>query len=655
MCGFAGFVDSRCPREEQLTGIGTRMRDTLVHRGPDDGGTWVDPSAGVALGSRRLAILDLSPAGHQPMVSASGRWVIAYNGEIYNHGELTRRLRAGGWEPSGHSDTEVLLAAIEAWGLEPTVRATNGMFAFAAWDTHERRLHLVRDRLGEKPLYWGWQGQVLLFGSELKALRAHPDFAAEVDRDALAVYLRRNCVPAPQSIYAGIHKLPPGSIVSLGAAEWASRSAEPVAYWSARSVVEGGSASRGLDGTSPGDVVDELERLLGDAVALRMEADVPLGAFLSGGVDSSTVVALMQARSSRPIRTFTIGFGDAGYDESADAGAVARHLGTDHTAVVLSPADAMAVLPELPGMYDEPFADSSQIPTYLVSRVARQAVTVALSGDGGDELWAGYNRHVWGGRIWDTARRLPLPARRAAATALTRMAPARWDALFQQLGPALPARLRVRTPGAKVHKLASVLPAESPAGLYQTLVSHWPRPEQLVVGAAGHDPLVAQALPVGLDGLADQMMFLDLVTYLPDDILVKLDRAAMAVSLESRVPMLDHRVVEYAWRVPAALKLHDGSGKWPLRQVLHRYVPPALVDRPKMGFGLPLGDWLRADLRPWAEELLDAESLRRQGYLRPEPIRAAWDAHLSGRVDLAHQLWDVLMFQAWLEGELSHR
>lgn len=648
MCGFAGFADPRDAREGELVAVCTRMRDTLVHRGPDDSGTWVDPPAGVALGSRRLAILDLSPTGHQPMVSANGRWTLAYNGEVYNHADLARRLRTTGWEPAGSSDTEVLLAAIEAWGPHRAAREANGMFGFAAWDSWERRLHLVRDRLGEKPVYWGWQGRVLLFGSELKALRAHPDFAGEVDREALAVYFRRNCVPAPWSIYTGIHKLPPGTMVSIGPEEMARRSAEPVAYWSARTAVEAGTGARAA-GVSPGEVVDELERLLGDAVEMRMEADVPLGAFLSGGVDSSTVVALMQARSSRPVRTFTVGFTDAGYDESADAAAVARHLGTDHTAVVLEPADTMAVLPLLPAMYDEPFADSSQIPTYLVSRVARQAVTVALSGDGGDELWAGYNRHVWGGRVWDRARGLPPAARRAAATVLARIPPERWDTLWDRASPVLPPMLRVRNPGTKIHKLAAVLPAGSPAALYQTLVSHWAHPDELVIGAGDLDPLASLVLPDGTDSLTDQMMYLDLATYLPDDILVKVDRAAMAVSLETRVPMLDHRVVELAWRVPAAVKLHDGAGKWPLRQVLHRFVPPDLVDRPKMGFGLPLGEWLRTDLRPWAEDLLAAQRLSRDGYLQPTVVRHAWELHLSHRADLAHQLWDVLIFQAWLE------
>jgi len=658
VCGFAGLVDPRLPREADLAATATTMRDTLVHRGPDDGGTWVDPAAGVALGSRRLAVVDLSPGGHQPMVSSGGRWVIAYNGEVYNHAELAGRLAASGWEPRGRSDTEVLLGAIEAWGLRRAVDATNGMFAFAAWDRAERCLHLVRDRLGEKPLYWGWQGPVLMFGSEMKALAAHPDFAGDIDRDALGVYFRHSCIPAPASIYTGIAKLPPGSTVSIGEAEMARRAATPVSYWSAREVAERGSRSASGVGTgglrSPVEVVDELERLLGNAVGLRMEADVALGAFLSGGIDSSTVVALMQARSSRPVRTFTIGLADAGYDESADASSVADHLGTDHTSMIVSPAEATEVIPALGTIYDEPFADPSQIPTYLVSRLARTEVTVALSGDGGDELWGGYNRHTWGEGIWGASRRVPLAARRLAAAAMTALPPGGWDAAFSRAGPLLPARLRVRTPGAKVHKLAAVLPARSPVELYATLTSHWTQPGGLVLGTTtdptdnpgGWGTTPAARLP----GLAAQMMYLDLVGYLPDDILVKLDRAAMAVSLETRVPMLDHRVVELAWQVPTAVKLQGAGGKWPLRQVLARYVPAELVERPKMGFGVPLGEWLRTDLRPWAEDLLGEGRLRAEGYLDPGPVRAAWASHLSRRVDLGHELWDVLAFETWLAG-----
>lgn len=655
MCGFAGLLDTAPHREGELDDLATSMATTLRHRGPDDGGTWSDASAGVALGSRRLAVIDLSASGHQPMVSSTGRYVIAYNGEIYNHKAIARRLRATGWQPRGHSDTEVLLAAVEAWGLRAALREANGMFAFALWDRDRRRLYLARDRLGEKPLYYAWLGSALVFGSELKALRAWPGFRAEVDRGALALYLRHNCVPAPHTIFEGVSKLPPAAVLSVGAAEMARRGAEPAAYWSARAVAEGGVAVTATASPSPPEVVDEVEGLLKEAVGMRMDADVALGAFLSGGIDSSTVAALMQASSSRPIRTFTVGFAEAGYDESADAAAVARHLGTDHTPVRLGPSDAIDVIPSLPAIYDEPFADSSAIPTYLVSRLARERVTVTLSGDGGDELWGGYNRHTVSGPLWSLSRRVPLSARRSLARALRAIPPASWDTAFDRAGPWLPRRARLRNPGTKIHKLAAVLPASDPEDLYRTLVSHWKQPARVALGAVEAPSLLAAGMPAGVGGdLAAQMMYLDLVTYLPDDILVKLDRAAMAVSLETRVPMLDHRLVELAWRVPTSTKIVGGVGKWPLRQVLRRYVPAGLVERPKMGFGLPLGDWLREPLRPWAEELLGERRLRAEGYLEADIVRSAWADHLDGGVDLGHELWDVLSFQAWLEEWRGH-
>ncbi len=652
MCGFAGALDPRLPRRELLEETVTEMRDTLVHRGPDDGGTWVDPSAGIGLGSRRLAVVDLSPGGHQPMLSASGRWVLSYNGEIYNHADIAGRLRARGWRARGRSDTEVLVGAIEAWGVRKAAQATNGMFAFAAWDRKERRLYLVRDRLGEKPLYWGWQGSVLMWGSELKAFRSHPDFAGVVNRDVLPVYFRRNCIPAPLSIYQGIAKLPPASIVSIGEAEMARRHAMPSLYWTLPERTGGSDPD-------PVQVVDELEALLGDAVGLRMEADVALGAFLSGGIDSSTVVALMQARTSNRVRTFTIGFANAAYDESVDAAAVAAHLGTDHTAMTVEASEAMTVVESMASIYDEPFADSSQIPTFLVSRLARTEVTVALSGDGGDETWGGYNRHKWGPVVWGTCRRVPLALRRVVANGISGVSPDGWDAAFGRVGPLLPSRLRVRTPGAKAHKLAGVLTSTSPADLYEKLTSHWDQPELLVAGQpipmyGRSQASLAELGDVGSrdadrKGIAEAMMRLDLAGYLPDDILVKLDRAAMAVSLETRVPMLDHRLVELSARVPAAIKLQGGISKWPLRQVLARYVPSDLVDRPKMGFGIPLGGWLRSGLRPWAQDLLDERRLQAEGFLDPAVVTQAWTAHLNAKVDLGGQLWDVLMFQAWLD------
>ncbi|HWC12705.1 MAG TPA: asparagine synthase (glutamine-hydrolyzing) [Acidimicrobiales bacterium] len=649
MCGIAGYLDlRRRDSRETMERTAFELAQAVCHRGPDDHGVWVDEAAGVALGHRRLSILDLSAGGHQPMVSSGGRWVLSYNGEIYNFGELRQRLLTEGHRFSGRSDTEVLLAACERWGLARALDRINGMFAFALWDRERRELHLCRDRLGEKPLYYGWMGDVLLFGSELKTLQAHPDFEAEVDRDVLALYLRHNCVPAPHSIYRGVGKLPPGTVLTVAAAGAAGRSAVPEPYWSARAVAESGLADP-LD-ASPSEVVDELDRLLRDAVALRMQADVPLGAFLSGGVDSSTVVALMQAQSERRVKTFTIGFEDVGYDEAGDAARVAHHLGTDHVELSLSPAHAMEVIPRLSALYDEPFGDSSQIPTFLVSELARREVTVSLSGDGGDELFAGYNRYAWCRPIWDRVRRVPSPVRRAVGGALTRLSPRTWDEVFAKAGRVLPPRLRVRMPGAKVHKIASLLAGDGIEDMYVDLVSYCKRPDAVVRGAREAPSLLTDRGGwASVGDPVEQMMFLDLVTYLTDDILVKLDRASMGVSLEARVPMLDPRIVEFAWRVPLALKLRNGQGKWPLRQVLYRYVPPELVERPKMGFGLPIGHWLRGPLRGWVEELLDERRLLDDGFFEPAAVRGTWAEHLAGDRDNQDQLWGLLMFQAWLD------
>lgn len=649
MCGVSGFLDRRPQRRaDHLVRVVTRMTEPLSHRGPDDGGTWVDAEAGVAFGHRRLSIIDLSAAGRQPMVSAGGRYVLTYNGEIYNAPDLRRELSALGCRFRGHSDTEVLLAAIERWGTERALLKANGMFAFAVWDRQLRRLQLARDRLGEKPMYYGWIGDTFLFGSELKALRAHPDLSPEIDRGVLALYFRHNCVPAPHCIYAGLSKLPAGTVVTIDSAAPPAPPV-PVPYWSARTAAEAGAADP-LQGT-PEELTDHLEALLLDAVGLRMHADVPLGAFLSGGIDSSTVVALMQAQSARRVKTFTIGFEDAAYDESDQAAAVAAHLGTDHVSVSLTPAEAIDAIPRLPELYDEPFSDSSQIPTFLVSQLARREVTVSLSGDGGDELFAGYNRHTWGPSIWNRIGRVPRPARSAAAAVLRRPSPDTWDRAFLRAAPLLPPRLRVRYPGMKIEKLAEVLPSSGLDDMYRRLTSHCHDPRSLVLGAT-EEPLTALTDDGARPHLGDpvtRMMYLDLVTYLPDDILVKLDRASMGVSLEARVPMLDHRVVEFAWRVPLGMKLREGQGKWLLRQVLHRHVPKELVDRPKAGFGRPIGDWLRGPLRGWAEELLRASRLRQEGYLDPLVVRPLWDRHLTGRVDLFDQLWDILMFQSWLD------
>jgi asparagine synthase (glutamine-hydrolysing) len=651
MCGIAGFW---CAGALPDAGVLTRMADTLTHRGPDDAGGWVEGSAGIGLAHRRLSILDLSPAGHQPMMSASGRYVIVFNGEIYNHVELRATLESfilpaqgggnkGGWR--GHSDTETLLAAFESWGVEATLKKSVGMFVIALWDRETRTLTLARDRLGEKPLYYGWQKGVLLFGSELKALKAHPAFVGEIDRDALTLFLRHSAIPAPYSIYHGIYKLPPGTFLQLHAGQ---KDARPVAYWSARSVAEAG--QRNLFRGGDVGAVAELERLLGQSIAGQMLADVPLGAFLSGGVDSSTVVALMQARSNRPVKTFTIGFPEQGYNEAEHALAVARHLGTEHIELYVSANEAQAVIPLLPQLYDEPFADSSQIPTYLVSRLARSHVTVSLSGDGGDELFGGYNRYFWAQNIWRRLGWLPQSVRAALAGVLTALPPAAWNSAFKRFDRLLPARLHYASPGDKLHKLADILAVRSPEEIYWGLVSHWKQPALIVKGAIEPATVLTDSSQwADVPDLAHRMMYLDTVTYLPDDILTKVDRAAMGVSLETRVPLLDHRVMEFAWTLPLSMKVRDGQSKWLLRQVLYRHVPKELIERPKMGFGIPLDVWLRGPLRAWAEELLSPARLESEGYLHSEPIQQKWREHLAGRRNWSYHLWDVLMFQAWRE------
>lgn len=650
MCGIAGFLDSVhqfSNRELQATTL--KMVDTIRHRGPDDSGTWADAEAGIALGHRRLSIVDLSPEGHQPMQSFCGRYVISFNGEIYNFKALRSELKGYGHAFRGHSDTEVMLACISQWGLLSAVKRFNGMFAFALWDRRERTLHLVRDRLGEKPLYYGWMGTNLLFGSELKALRGHPHFYGDLDRDALALYVRHQYIPAPYSIYKGISKVQPGMIVTINAT---SGGGLPyfTSYWSARTAAEHGMANPFVG--SEEDAIACLDELLRDAVKLRMEADVPLGAFLSGGLDSSTIVALMQAQSRRPVQTFTIGFHEDSYNEAHDAKAVARHLGTAHTELYVSPEEAMAVIPRLPALYDEPFSDSSQIPTFLISELARQDVTVSLSGDGGDELFGGYNRYFLGLNVWQKIGLIPLSVRTLAAKSLMMLSPDSWDAIIRRMGPVLPERIKQRLPGDKLHKLAEVLLTEVPEALYLRLVSHWKTPGMLVLG--GSEPptiLTDHAQCANLPDFPHRMMYLDMMTYLPDDILVKVDRASMGVSLEARVPFLDHRVAEFAWQLPLSMKIRGGQGKWVLRQLLHRYVPKALVERPKMGFGVPIDFWLREPLREWAENLLDEKKLRDQGFFNPNPIREVWAAHLSGRGNWHYHLWDILMFQAWLEHE----
>jgi asparagine synthase (glutamine-hydrolysing) len=637
MCGITGFLDLSNQRMSNADLIPTVrcMSEAICHRGPDDQGLWANEDAGLALGFRRLAILDLSPTGHQPMLSADGRYMMAYNGEVYNFADLRDELAALGHKYRGTSDTEVMLAGFVEWGIEAAIKRFNGMFAIAVWDRKEKVLHLVRDRLGVKPLYYGWCKGVFLFGSELKALRAHPAFDAVIDRDALSLFLRHSYIPVPHSIYKDIHKLPPATILSIPV-NGGRENVTMKTYWSMREAVEQGRLNpfRGTDE----EAVSELDTLLRESVRLRMIADVPLGAFLSGGIDSSAIVALMQAQSQIPVRTFTIGFHEGGYNEAEYAKAVAKHLGTDHTELYITPKAAMDVIPKLPALYDEPFSDSSQIPTFLVSQLARQHVTVSLSGDGGDELFGGYTRYAWSNRVWGLIGGVPTSIRNAAGGLVSRV------------------RLPENQPLAlndKLYYLGEMLKSGQGEGVYLRVMSHWAQPDTIVIG--GHEPptllRTSGAWPT-IPKYIQRLMYLDLMTYLPDDILVKLDRASMGVSLEGRVPYLDdHRVAEFAWRLPLEMKIRGPIKKWILRQVLYRYVPKEMVERPKMGFGIPVGEWLRGPLREWAEALLDERRLSQEGTFNPAPIREKWAEHLSGKYNWQYYLWDVLMFQAWSEAQ----
>jgi asparagine synthase (glutamine-hydrolysing) len=646
MCGITGYLSAQgttAPPEILLS----KMAAAIAHRGPNDSGTWHDLQAGIGIAHRRLSILDLSPAGHQPMQAASGRYVMVFNGEIYNHNKLRAELVKAGQAPAwrGHSDTETLLACFEVWGIEASLQRSIGMFAIAVWDRKIRILTLTRDRIGEKPMYYGWQGDTFLFGSELKALKAHPAFRSELNRNALHLYMRHNYIPAPYSIYQGIAKLLPGCLLSVSLKQ---REPKIKTYWSGAETAVKGKAQPFTGSVE--DAVTALESLLKDAIDQQMIADVPLGAFLSGGIDSSTVVALMQAQSSCPVKTFSIGFHSDLYNEAAHAKAVAQHLGTDHTELYVSPEDGIAVIPRLPTLYDEPFADSSQIPTFLVSQMARKYVTVSLSGDAGDELFAGYNRYSLTASMWGKLSRIPRPLRQLTANVITRISPASWNRIAAALQSIVPAFKQWANVGDKLHKGAGVMASQSAADLYCGMVSHWQDPAGVIIGGAEPPTFLTGNMPA-LDGLntIERMMVLDLLTYLPDDILCKVDRAAMGVSLETRVPFLDHRVVEFACRLPMDYKLREGQTKWALRQVLYRHVPKELIERPKMGFGVPIDSWLRGPLRDWAEDLLDESRVRQEGYFKPAPIRQKWEEHLSGKRNWQHHLWMVLMFNAWLK------
>jgi asparagine synthase (glutamine-hydrolysing) len=652
MCGIAGILTSSSPSRELLQ----QMAGKLAHRGPDDEGIWLDPDAGIGLVNRRLAVIDLSPAGHQPILSSDGRFALTFNGEIYNHGDLRAELEGAGGAPDGgwrgHSDTEVLVEAISLWGLQPTVERCVGQFAFALWDRREPRLSLVRDRFGEKPLYYGWAGGDFLFGSELKAIRIHPKFAGEIDRRALRLFAARTYIPAPLSIYRGISKLQPGCILELSsdaeppteapAPGYSSNGLSLTRYWSYRDVLRAG-----LDDPIKDEkyVIDELERLLARAVESQSLTDVPVGAFLSGGIDSSAIVALYQKYSAQPVRTFTIGFAEQAFNEADHARAAARHFGTEHHEQVVTAREAQDVIARLPQIYDEPFADSSQIPTYLVSRFARERVTVALSGDGGDELFGGYNRYFGTARLWSRLKRLPAPVRAAAVASGGLVPAAAWDGLGKAIsGKDLPPYF-----GVKVRKsLRTVAAARDLEHLFTSFVDEWSDSGSPVSGALD-DGLCAFDLEVANDAPdASRMMYCDATSYLPDDILCKVDRASMAVGLEAHAPYLDHRVAAFAARIPIAMNIRRGGGKHMLKRLLFREAPPELFERPKAGFAIPVGEWIKGPLRDWAEDLLDASAMRAEGWLDAGLVQSRWRNHLSGKQDSTAALWAVLMFQAWL-------
>ncbi|MBL4852011.1 MAG: asparagine synthase (glutamine-hydrolyzing) [Gammaproteobacteria bacterium] len=640
MCGIVGYWDKRGANAVVVEQMALRIQ----HRGPDGAGVWLNQSVELAMAHRRLAIIDLTPAGHQPMTSPCGRFTLVFNGEIYNHVDLRADLqREGGhFDWRGHSDTETLLAALRHWGLARTLQYLNGMFAFALWDNEEKSLFLARDRMGEKPLYYGHNGGCFLFGSELKSFKAHPHWQGQIDRNALALFMRHNYVPTPWSIYKGIKKLPAAHFVVIR--EFGQEISKPHCYWNLAEVARQGVIEQVTD--HPEKLIDELDGLLRHSVRSRMASDVPLGAFLSGGFDSTIVAALMQAQSSKPIKTFTIGFHEKGYNEADHAKAVAKHLGTDHTELYVTSEEAMAVIPRLPTIWDEPFSDSSQIPTFLVSELACKHVTVSLSGDGGDELFCGYNRYTQGYQIWRKLQRLPVALRQLIGS-LMQVFP---GAPLEYLLSLLPKQFQIPHLADRLPKLAGVIKEKSGESYYHRLVSHWQEPSQLVIGGVEPETIFNRSdQHPELADFREQMMYLDSMTYLPDDILTKVDRASMAVSLEARVPLLDHRVVEFAWKVPMSLKYRDGKGKWLLREVLYRYVPRELMDRPKMGFGVPIEHWLRGPLREWGEELLSEKRLREEGFFDPAPIRKMWQEHISGKRRWHYYLWDVLMYQAWLE------
>ncbi|MCC6274528.1 MAG: asparagine synthase (glutamine-hydrolyzing) [Leptospiraceae bacterium] len=659
MCGITGIVNRDVMRHHLGEWI-HKMNETLHHRGPDAGDIWVDPNSGIALGHRRLSIIDLSSAGAQPMESNSGRYIIVYNGEIYNHNEIRKELDSKSqnkWR--GHSDTETLLAAFEEWGVEAALKKAIGMFAIALWDRKERILYLCRDRFGEKPLYYGWVGKTFLFASELKAFKAFPGFDNEIDRDVLAAYMRYVYVPAPFSIYKNIYKLEPGCFLTLTEESCGRIEPKPLRpdfqkngksmkrYWSLADVISQGSKNLIRD---ENQAIELLEKKISDAVKFQSLADVPLGAFLSGGIDSSTIVSLMQKQSSIPVKTFTIGFEESGFDESPHAKAVAKHLGTEHYELFVTSEETRSVIPKLPHLYDEPFADSSQIPTHLVCKAARNHVTVALSGDAGDELFGGYNRYFWAKRIWAKLSWMPYSIRKIIGSTVLSVPPSGWDKIGNIAKQMHLSNKNFKQIGDKAHKLAARLQGvQNLDGLYLSLISEWREPSELVIGSNEVRSIFDDPYPnEGMDSHELKMMYKDSITYLPDDILCKVDRAAMGISLETRVPFLDHRLAEFAWQLPLNMKIRNGQGKWALRQVLYKHVPKELIERPKAGFGIPVGEWIKVSLKEWAEDLLSEETLKKEGFFELKPILQKWKEHKSGSHNWTHSLWSVLMFEAWL-------
>jgi asparagine synthase (glutamine-hydrolysing) len=648
MCGIAGLLRSGGGDESALAGCAGRMADTLAHRGPDADGIWTNAAVGVAFGHRRLSILDISEAGSQPMRSDCGRFTVTFNGEIYNHLDIRTELEAHGTCPNwrGHSDTETLLYAVKQWGVAGALRHFVGMFAFALWDEQKRTMTLCRDRFGEKPLFYGWCGRDLVFGSELKALAVHPDWSPSLNRTALTAFMRYCYVPAPSTIWRGINKLPSASFVTFAADTLPGTMPETMSYWSLRTQLVAAPSIRISDEV---EATEELQRLLSVAIKRQCLSDVPLGAFLSGGIDSSAIVALMQAQVTLPVRTFTIGFSEGAFNEAIDARKIAAHLGTSHTELHVDPESAMDVIPRLARMYDEPFADSSQIPTHLVAALARKHVTVALSGDAGDELFGGYNRHVWGGQLNSRFGGMPAPLRRMLSALLNAISPEPAGSLARLTQPLLPSRLHVRRAGDQVAKLARIIGSTSFDDMYQLLCSIDSDPSQTVLqGEEGANWSTDEMSKVTdpLDPL-DRMTLADSLSYLTDDILQKVDRAAMAVSLETRVPFLDKDVVEFAARVPPGMKVRQGRGKWLVRQVLYKHVPAVLIDRPKTGFSIPLDDWLRGSLKSWAGDLLSMDRLQRQGLFNAKRVERRLGEHMSGRRNHGYWLWNVLMAQAW--------